>query len=388
MGFLSGRVTFVRYRVKGRQPGMFGPEHLAQLSKHAIGKHRALSGDGVEVGWTAGDHVLDTRFDLAKNIINDALQFAMRVDTTKIPADLLRAYTQVELEGITTSDKQPSMRQRREARTNARERLETEAADGRFLRRKTYPILWDGLSNELLVGSTAVTVTDRLIALFQQTFDRSFESLGAGEQAFRLAEARRQTRGIDDARSSEFVPGVTPADVAWLPDEANRDFLGNEFLLWLWYVLDAESDTITLADDSEAAAMLARTLVLECPRGETGRETISSDGPGRLPEARRAIRAGKLPRKAGFTLVRHDHEFECTLHAESLAVSSAKLPKPEAEEPRARLEERLGLLRELIETLDLIYDHFGKIRTGGDWPQELAKIQKWIQADDRPRRAR
>ena len=69
--------------------------------------------------------------------------------------------------------------------------------------------------------------------------------------------------------------------------------------------------------------MLARTLTLECPRGQTGKETIPSDGPTRLPEARRAIQAGKLPRKAGLILVRHDNQYELTLQAETLAVSGA-----------------------------------------------------------------
>ena len=45
-------------------------------------------------------HILDTDFDLEKNVVNDALHFCLRVDTQKVPADLLRAYTQVELEGL------------------------------------------------------------------------------------------------------------------------------------------------------------------------------------------------------------------------------------------------------------------------------------------------
>jgi hypothetical protein len=170
-----------------------------------------------------------------------------------------------------------------------------------------------------------------------------------------------------------------------VPDEASRDFLGNEFLLWLWYVLDAESDTVGLEDGSEVSVMLARTLVLECPRAQTGRESIQSDAPGRLPEARRAIQAGKLPRKAGLTLVRHDRQYELTLQAETLAVSGARLPVPEEEEERARLEERVTLLRHLVETLDLLYDAFGRHRLGAGWPKELQKIQKWLQRDERAR---
>src|SRR5262245_62613802 len=136
MGFFNGRVSFTRFRVTGRAPGQFGPDHLDSLARHAIGKQRKASADGVEVGWIAGDHILDTKFDLAKNIVNDTLQFALRVDVHRVPSDLLRAYTAVELEGMRNghANGMPSARQRREARANARDRLETEAADGRFLR--------------------------------------------------------------------------------------------------------------------------------------------------------------------------------------------------------------------------------------------------------------
>src|SRR5262245_42946996 len=100
MGFFSGRVTFARFRVNGASPGMFGPDHLERLQANAIGKQLVASADGVETGWTAGDHILDTDFDLAKNIVNDTLHFCLRVDTTKIPSELLRAYAAVELRAL------------------------------------------------------------------------------------------------------------------------------------------------------------------------------------------------------------------------------------------------------------------------------------------------
>jgi hypothetical protein len=389
MGFFSGRLTFARYRVNGSSPGIFGPDYLDRLAAHAIGTQRVASPDGVEIGWTAGDHILDTRFDLAKNIVNESLNFSLRIDQQKIPADLLRAYTAVELQAAAekNSSGRPSARQKREARDTARERLEEEAKDGRFLRRKAYPILWDALSNELLVGTTSMNVVDRLHTHFEQTFGLGFEPLTAGRQAFRLAELRQQTRGVDDAAPAAFIPGITPGEMAWAPDEASRDFLGNEFLLWLWFTLDGDGDTISLADESEVAVMLTRTLTLECPRAQTGKETIQSDGPTRLPEARRAIQAGKLPRKAGLILVRHDNQYELTLQAETLAVSGAKLPAPEGNDERVRLEERIGLLRNFLETLDLLYDAFGRVRFSENWPKELARVQKWLQREERGRLA-
>ena len=97
MGFLNGRVTYMRYRVSGPSPLPFGEEVLEQAQMHAIGRHGAADPtDGVAVGWAGGDHVLDLTFDLAKNVINDALHLAIRIDTDKIPGALLRAYTKIE----------------------------------------------------------------------------------------------------------------------------------------------------------------------------------------------------------------------------------------------------------------------------------------------------
>jgi len=80
MGFLTGRVTFLRYQVEGPGPGLFGPEHLERLAGQAIGKQKTESKHGTEAGWIAGDDILDTGFELAKNVVNDSLHFALRVD--------------------------------------------------------------------------------------------------------------------------------------------------------------------------------------------------------------------------------------------------------------------------------------------------------------------
>jgi hypothetical protein len=383
MGFLSGRVTFSRFRVVPPGPGIFGPDHLKALSAHASGKQRIASADGIEIGWAAGDHILDTRFDLAKNIINESLLFAMRVDTQKIPADLQRAYFQIELEALVDPDPEakPSPRQKKEAKEAALARLDQEAKDGRFVKRKLVPVMWDAKSNELLVGSTSATAIEQLHSLFERSFDSGFEAVTAGRLAYRLAELRKQTRNVDDAAPSVFVPGFSIAEVAWIPDEDSRDFLGNEFLLWLWYVLERDEGEIRLADDSVATVLLSRTLTLECPRGQTGHETISSEGPTRLPESRRAVRAGKLPRKMGMTVVRQDSQYDLSLHAETLAVGSARLPPPEEEQARPRQEARIDQVRHLIETLELLYDAFAKVRCSEQWSKELGKIQKWLAAE-------
>ncbi len=385
MGFFNGRATFLRFKVNGPAPRQFDDEHLARLTDRQAGRQRIAAADGVETGWTAGEHILDTDFHLEKNVINDTLTFDLRVDTDKLPTDLLRAYMAVELKALSKNNPSgfASARQKREAKEIARDRLEQESKDGRYRKRKCIPVLWDRLTNEVLFGATSLTQVDRLCNLFEQTFGAELECVTAGRRAYHLAEINARTRLVDDSSPSAFVSG-SAADVAWIADESSRDFIGNEFLLWLWYYTDVESDTIKLADNSEVTLMIARTLNLECPRGQTGHETISHEGPTRLPEARRAIQSGKLPRKAGLTLVRHSEQYELTLHAETLGVGGAKLPPPdEAADARGKLDDRANQLRALIETLDLLYDAFGQKRFGREWAKELEGMQKWLKREDK-----
>jgi hypothetical protein len=387
MGFFTGRVTFLRYRVDGPAPRTFGPEHLERLAARVIGRQKAESKDGTEVGWIAGEDILDLGFDLARNVINDTLHFALRVDTQKLPGDLLRAYTRAELQALAAENPsgRPSAKQKKEARETARARLEAEAKDGRFTRRKAYPVLWDTLGKQVLVGTPSAAALDQAQRLFQETFGCGLTLLDAGSVAAQHAEGAKQQGRLADLRPADFVPGSGPAEVAWVSDPASQNYLGNEFLLWLWYALEAEGDTLSLSDESEVTVMLARTLVLECPRGISGNETIRSGGPTQLPEARRAIQAGKLPRQAG--LVRHDQQYELTLQAETLAFSGAKLPPVEDGEARVKLEDRAGQLRHLIETLDLLYAAFLSRRLGVDWPKELERMQRWLQREERGRPA-
>jgi hypothetical protein len=390
MAFLNGRVSYLRFRVNGAAPASFTEEHTDRLADRMAGRQRLASADGIECGWTAGDHCLDTSFDLAKNIVHDALCFELAIDTDKLPADRMKAYYEVELKALSANNPSgfPSAKQKREAKESARERLEEEAKDGRFKKRKTIPVMWDRLSNEVLFGATSIAQVDRFTSLFEQTFQRNLECQTAGPKGFMLAEVTGSTRQVDEAAPSSFLHGGS-VDMAWIADTTSRDWLGNEFLLWLWFVTDTDTDTLKLADDSEVTLMLARTLALECPRGQTGHETFSHEGPTRLPEARRAIQSGKLPRKVGITMVRHDQQYEFAIQAETLAVSGGKLPPmpEEVTDARAKLEARVDFIRSLDETLSLLFGAFLSVRLSAKWTDELAGMQRWLKRSELQREA-
>ena len=351
MSFLSGTATFRRFRTDGVKPDPFGEEHLDRLVADQAGRQRIASADGVETGWTAGGHIHDTAFTLDKNVLleGDVLTFDLRITAERLPADKLKAYTAIELAGLSANNPSgfASAKQKREAKEIARSRLEEEAKDGRFKKHTLVPVLWDRKTGEVWFGSHSYSHLDRFASLFEHTFGRKVWSLTAGslsqlDAPHAYARHLGEQAGMVAApKPSPFIPDVTPDDIAWIPDDTSRDFLGNEFLLWLWHLSESETDTIKLADGSEATFMLARWLNLECPRGQTGHEKYAHEGPTRLPEAKRAIQAGKLPRLAGLTLVRHDQQYELKLHAETFAIGALKLPNPSEENPHARRVERI-----------------------------------------------
>jgi hypothetical protein len=382
MSFLSGSVTATRFLVTGDTPPLFDEDHLDRLRDRQIGRQREATSDGVEAGWTAGASVLDTAFSLEKQVVNDAMCFDYRADTDKPPQDLFQAYVETAVAEAAKSNPSgfASARQKKEAKEDARTRLAQEGKDGRFKKRKRVPVLWDRDRREVLFGDAGTAHLERFVSLFESTFGVGLSRVTAAARAlFVWRSPHALGFDVDAVPPSRFVAGPEPDGVAWLPEGA--DFLGNEFLLWLWYTASQESDTVLCPDGREVTFMLREKLVLEDPRGLSGTDGFRTEGPDRLPEALRAAQAGKLPRRAGLTLVRDGGQFELTLDAESMAIRAGRVPPtaPEAQvTPRGRLEDRVGRIRDMLDAVDQLYAAFVGLRLGGEWALVLPRMQQWL----------
>src|SRR5262249_41638460 len=149
-----------------------------------------------------------------------------------------------------------------------------------------YAVLWDGQTQTLYAGTTSTSVLDRIQTLFRETFDRMLEPITAGSLARGLAAPDDpeapipgfETHGIIGPSMAAGGPAGGPNAVAGSGDApSSLDYLGNEFLVWIWHALQNDGETIRLSDGSEATVMLARTLTLDCPRGETGRDHLTDE---------------------------------------------------------------------------------------------------------------
>ena len=383
MGFLSGSVTFERFRITQDPTGSFGEEHLKILKKNVIDSSKKNLFEEPSIGFTGGSHLLDTDFDIAKNVIGDAMHFGIRSDSVQIPGPIKQAWMAIELSGA-LKDKpgaRPTKVQREEAKEAVDARCAAEAQKGNFKRMSVTQVLWDAATETIYLGSTSEKSNDGCLALLQSAFDLEFTRVTSGSLALELAESADETAALFEATPTSFLP-ETPAHVVWWNGMGdNYDYLGNEFLLWLWWQLETKSDTFTLSDGTEVSGMFARSLSLDCPQGENGKESISSESPVALPEANLAIRMGKLPRKAGLTLVRDNEQFDLTLKAETFSIGSARISQVGDDTHVRETLDRIESVRQLAETVDLLYEVFCQSRFSKSWPAKLKEMSQWLSSD-------
>ncbi|MDB5339090.1 MAG: hypothetical protein JWN70_4709 [Planctomycetaceae bacterium] len=382
MGFLSGRITCERFRITSEGPRQFAPEHLDILIKHAIGQLEP-TGDGTQVGFLAGEHLFDTDFQWDKAMIDDTLHCAVRIDTNKIPSPLKKAWLQMELAVLAAENPngRPTKTQKQEAKESVEKRCEEELKTGRYRRMQQFPVLWDARDGILYVGTSSPASLELCINLFADAFELSFEQLTSGKLASEWAVEDDHRMNLAEADPTPFHTREIQPPISWHNQESgNFDYLGNEFLLWLWWYLESQSDTISLADDTEVTAMIVKTLRLECPRGESGKDTITHESPVTLPEAHQAVLSGKLPRKAGLILSRLGEQYDFVLQAEMISINGAKIENDEGG-GRGPLENRIQSIRHFSETLDLLFGAFFERRLGKTWSRELEQIRNWLQAE-------
>jgi hypothetical protein len=384
MSFSSGAVSFRRFAVVGKAPKSVDQEMLDKLSEHALRPGEFGVPEEVEYGWSGGRHVLDGAFGFEHNTFADALHFALRIDTNKVPGSLKKAWQLMEEEAVAKNNPSGfiSKNQKREVKDSIKRKVDQEMREGRFRRSKLLPILWD-LPTQTLYCSASGALFEKLAEIFERTFGLELQPLTAGSLAQRLSESHGHKRDYEDLRPTRFVPGPDGEgqypEYPWVAKGPQpKDFLGNEFLLWLWHEADARKGVLD-TESGDVALFFDKSLDLDCAYGQTGKDTLRGDGPSRMPEARDGLRSGKLPRKAGLVLDAARQQFTLTVGAEALYIGGLKLPDiEEAESPRVEFEERVGLLRDFCKVLDALFDSFLKLRAGSAWEGHVSAIRKWI----------
>ena len=421
MSFLSGRVTFCRFNVVGDAPETVDSTTLATLAENSFRETEVGAPSEVEAGWITGEHLFDTQFTYEKNGYGaggSILVFALRIDPNTIPAEIKQAYRRMNEAALAAGNKSgfASRIEKKEAQETADRQIHEDLASGKYRKSKIVHLLWDLSQKVVYCGTPTDKVVEQLADQFKRSFNVDLEPVTPGSLAGQLLRTAGKGRDYEDLRPSGFTK---PPNVAHDDDESGKanagsippipwteasvdlkDFLGNEFLIWLWWVTEAAEGSVDVpagilsgvgaeaGAGGEVSVVIDKALDMDCAWGMNGKQTLRGPGPTRMPEAGEALIGGKWPRKAGLIVadVGDKLQWEFALQADKWVVSAGALPdSPDAQSPRELIESRLDLTRSLATTLESLLAVFLKQRTGGGWPSKRTTIKQWISSRRKPR---
>jgi len=162
-------------------------------------------------------------------------------------------------------------------------------------------------------------------------------------------------------------------------------FLGEEFLTWLWYVIEKDQNLIKNFDKDFVALEIGNRIVFENRRRESGeRITIKGDGAS-LEEGILTLKKGALVSELNVVFKSAELTWQFSLKGESLNVSSFNLPStgtPESDEDiEGFVLEKIFLYDKILKILENIFTYFVKLRLSNRWQDKtVPKIKSWIQS--------
>jgi hypothetical protein len=148
--------------------------------------------------------------------------------------------------------------------------------------------------------------------------------------------------------------------------EQNR-FTGREFLLWVWFESMLFETNLAPTGRPSCAVWLETRMTLTFEKDES---LLKTAAPGAAPEAREALRQGKLPREARLRLVTGEHEYGWMFKADTLSLSGLSVPgelDSKKDEIAEVLYERMHLVEALEATLAALWSDFLTLRLSEAW---------------------
>ena len=162
-------------------------------------------------------------------------------------------------------------------------------------------------------------------------------------------------------------------------------FLGEEFLTWLWYVIENNQNLIKNFDRNFIGLEIGDRIVFENRRKESvERITIKGEEAG-LEEGILALKNGALVTELNMIYRSAELVWQFTLKGESLNISSLNIPETDLPDSDEDIEgfvlEKLFLYDKSLQLVKNLFTHFVKLRISNKWlNKEVFIIRKWIQS--------
>ncbi|MHC4710538.1 MAG: hypothetical protein ACYTA3_08960 [Planctomycetota bacterium] len=160
-------------------------------------------------------------------------------------------------------------------------------------------------------------------------------------------------------------------------------FLGDEFLTWLWFVIEQDPAIFKGMDPDLTSFEIGNRIVLEKRKKESiERITIKGEN-ANFEEGMLALNKGALVAELNLVCRTIEEKWQFTLKGESLNLSGFKTPKITPLESPDDLEgailEKVFLYDKILQFLEKLYKYFIKLRTSNNWQSRVVPlIKKWV----------
>jgi hypothetical protein len=162
-------------------------------------------------------------------------------------------------------------------------------------------------------------------------------------------------------------------------------FLGNEFLTWLWFIIETDQNRLHQYDPDLLSLNIGNRMVLENTRNNA-KETVTIKGQDAdLEEGLLALKKGSVVTEIHLSYKAGDQHWQFNLKGESLNISNLKLPETGPVETPEDFEgaviEKTYLIEKVIGLVNNLFSHFIKLRVSNEWrSQTVSRIRKWASA--------
>ena len=163
-------------------------------------------------------------------------------------------------------------------------------------------------------------------------------------------------------------------------------FLGEEFLTWLWFVIENDHPALQKLDPELAALEIGHRMVLVNRRHRESGETVTIKGDhAGMDEGLLTLKKGGMVAEIHLVYRSGDHEWQFSLKGESLNISSLKVPASGKVEREEEIEgaviEKIYLCEKAVDLINQLYGRFIKLRLGNAWHQDVVPlVRKWIES--------
>lgn len=161
-------------------------------------------------------------------------------------------------------------------------------------------------------------------------------------------------------------------------------FLGNEFLMWLWFKSDCFDGELPIGGTDTIEFLFDEHMRFDAYLAEAERTDLRGGAPAFSPEAKLAVLQGKRLSKAKCQIIKEGSQWAFSLTGDTLDLSAIAIPGVLSQEDAEVFYERMNLVDELEEIMDLLLQEFFQVRLSEHWHNDfLIAFKKWIQSEDR-----